>query len=114
MVDRDKSGLHRTQLSIEGRALLDSPSLVLADIRDRPRLFEVFEQHRPEVVFHAAALKHLPLLEFHPVEGWKTNVVGTVHVLEAAEATGVRQLVNVKHRQGSRSQQCSRLFETHL
>jgi FlaA1/EpsC-like NDP-sugar epimerase len=95
MLDRDESGLHATQLSIEGRALLDSPSLVLADIRDRDRLFQVFAAHRPEVVFHAAALKHLPLLEANPAEGWKTNVVGTRNVLEAAEATGVARLVNI-------------------
>ncbi len=69
MLDRDESGLHGTQLELEGRALLDSPSLVLADIRDRERIFQVFQQHRPEVVFHAAALKHLPLLEFNPVRG---------------------------------------------
>ena len=95
MLDRDESGLHATQLELEGRALLDSPSLVLADIRDRDRIFQVFQQHRPEVVFHAAALKHLPLLEFNPSEAWKTNVVGTHNVLEAAEAAGVARLVNV-------------------
>ena len=95
MLDRDESGLHATQLELEGRALLDSPSLVLADIRDRDRMFQVFQQHRPEVVFHAAALKHLPLLEFNPSEAWKTNVVGTHNVLEAAQAAGVGRLVNV-------------------
>ena len=95
MLDRDESGLHGTQLSIEGRALLDSPALVLGDIRDRDRLFGVFAQFRPEVVFHAAALKHLPLLEQNPAEGWKTNVVGTRNVLEAAEAVGVPRFVNV-------------------
>ena len=95
MLDRDESGLHATQLELEGRALLDSPSLVLADIRDRDRIFQVFQQHRPEVVFHTAALKHLPLLEFNPSEAWKTNVVGTHHVLEAAEAAGVSRLVNL-------------------
>ena len=80
---------------MEGRALLDSPNLVLADIRDRDRIFEVFQQQRFEVVFHAAALKHQPLLEFNPSEAWKTNVVGTRNVLEAAEATGVGRLVNI-------------------
>jgi FlaA1/EpsC-like NDP-sugar epimerase len=95
MVDRDESGLHGTQLALEGRALLDSPWLVLADIRDRDRIFQVFQDHRPDVVFHAAALKHLSLLEHHPAEAWKTNVVGTQHVLEAAEAYGVDRFVNV-------------------
>lgn len=95
MLDRDESGLHGVELSIHGRALLDSPHLALADIRDRDRVFQIFEQHRPEVVFHAAALKHQPLLELHPAEAWKTNVVGTHHVLEAAQATGVAQLINI-------------------
>jgi len=95
MLDRDESGLHGTQLTLEGRALLDSPTLALADIRDRDRVFQVFDEHRPEVVFHAAALKHLTLLEHNPVEAWKTNVVGTRNVLEAAEAMGVAQLVNI-------------------
>jgi FlaA1/EpsC-like NDP-sugar epimerase len=95
MLDRDESGLHSTQLSIEGRAMLDNPGLVLADIRDPERMDEIFATHRPEVVFHAAALKHLPLLEMHPSEGWKTNVGGTEIVLEAARRHGVKRLVNI-------------------
>lgn len=95
MLDRDESGLHGTQLSIEGRALLNSPNLVLADIRDEARLQEVFLKHRPHVVFHAAALKHLPLLEGAPDEAWKTNVLGTQHVLAAAQAAGVDHFVNI-------------------
>src|SRR6476469_545391 len=62
MIDRDKSGLHGVQLSLEGRALLDSDALVLADIRVRNRVARLFEEIRPDAVFHAAALKHLPVL----------------------------------------------------
>ena len=94
-LDRDESGLHAVQLSIHGRALLDSDDLLLADIRDRDRMIELFEHHRPDVVFHAAALKHLPLLESNPQEGWKTNVVGTQNVLDAAERVGVTHFVNI-------------------
>ncbi len=94
-LDRDESGLHAVQLSIHGRALLDSDDLLLADIRDRDRLIELFEHHKPDVVFHAAALKHLPLLEANPQEGWKTNVVGTQNVLDAAEQVGVTHFVNI-------------------
>ena len=95
MLDRDESGLHGTQLSIEGRAMLDDDGLILADIRDAGRVDEVFAWARPEVVFHAAALKHLPLLEMHPDEGWKTNVRGTLNVLNAARAHGTARFVNV-------------------
>lgn len=95
MLDRDESGLHSTQLSIEGRALLDVRTLVVCDIRDKPALDAVFAEHRPEVVFHAAALKHLPLLEMWPAEALKTNVYGTRNVLEAAAQVNVGRFVNI-------------------
>lgn len=95
LLDRDESALHATQLSLDGRGLLDSDMLVLADIRDKDRMLQVFGEHRPDVVFHAAALKHLTLLERNPAEAWKTNVMGTLHVLEAALATGVQTVVNI-------------------
>ncbi len=95
LLERDESALHAVMLSIHGRALLDDPNLVLADIRDRDRILDVFVQHRPDVVFHAAALKHLPLLESAPAEGWKTNVLGTKNLLDAANAVGVERFVNV-------------------
>jgi FlaA1/EpsC-like NDP-sugar epimerase len=95
MIDRDESALHGVQLSLEGRALLDSRNLVLLDIRDRAGVARVFLDRRPEVVFHAAALKHLPLLEKHPIEALKTNVWGTLAVLEAAAAAGVPTVVNI-------------------
>ena len=95
MLDRDESGLHSTQLSIYNQGLLDTPNVVLCDIRDADALDAVFAIHRPEVVFHAAALKHLPLLEQSPLEGWKTNTLGTLNVLRAAERHNVERLVNI-------------------
>jgi FlaA1/EpsC-like NDP-sugar epimerase len=95
MLDRDESALHALQLSLEGRALLDENCLVVADIRDRQRMERVFAEHRPEVVFHTAALKHLPLLEMHPDEAVKTNVFGTLNLLAIAAEQGVRRFVNI-------------------
>ena len=95
MLDRDESALHGTQLSVSGQGLLESDDIVLADIRDAARMHEVFEHHRPDVVFHAAALKHLPLLEMYPQEAWQTNVLGTLNVLRAAHAVSVKTFVNV-------------------
>lgn len=95
MLDRDESGLHGTQLSIFNQGLLDTPNMVLCDIRDVEALDKVFEYHRPDVVFHAAALKHLPMLEQYPLEGWKTNTLGTLNVLRVAEKYGVERLVNI-------------------
>lgn len=94
-LDRDESALHATQLSIDGHGLLTDPTLVVADIRDANRLVEVFRQHRPEIVFHAAALKHLSLLEMHPSEAVKTNVDGTLKVIAACADVGVSTFVNV-------------------
>ncbi|MGL5853248.1 MAG: UDP-N-acetylglucosamine 4,6-dehydratase family protein, partial [Phycicoccus sp.] len=95
MLDRDESGLHATQLSVEGQALLDSDDLLLCDIRDVEALRAVFERTRPQVVFHAAALKHLTMLERYPEEAMKTNVVGTLNVLEAARLVDVETFVNI-------------------
>jgi FlaA1/EpsC-like NDP-sugar epimerase len=95
MLDRDESALHAVQLTLHGRALLDSEETALADIRDRHRIREVFERFRPDIVFHAAALKHLPLLECCPAEALKSNVLGTLTVLEAAADYGVRSFVNI-------------------
>jgi FlaA1/EpsC-like NDP-sugar epimerase len=95
MLDRDESALHALQLSIHGAASLDLPEVVLADIRDSETLQRVFSLRRPEVVFHAAALKHVNMLEQYPDEGWKTNVLGTRNVLDAAISTGVSHFINV-------------------
>ena len=95
LLDRDESGLHGTQMSLSGRALLDTDEVVLADIRDAATVQRVIRQLRPELVFHAAALKHLPLLERYPAEAWQTNVVGTLNVLTAAAAAGVGTFVNI-------------------
>ena len=95
LLDRDESALHGVQLSMEGRALLDTDMLVVANIRDRERMFELFERYKPEVVFHTAALKHLTLLENHPEEGMKTNTIGTKNLLDAAAANGVKRFVNI-------------------
>ena len=95
MLDRDESALHEVQLSNYGRALLDTPQTVLADLRDERAINEVFDSRKPQVVFHAAALKHLPLLERYPHEAYQTNVLGTATVLNAAQRTGVEVFVNI-------------------
>ncbi len=95
MLDRDESALHGVELSIQGKALMNSRTLALCDIRDADAVSAVFAEHRPQVVFHAAALKHLPMLEMWPAEGVKTNVRGTGNVLAAAEEFDVRRFVNI-------------------
>jgi FlaA1/EpsC-like NDP-sugar epimerase len=93
MLDHDESNLHGLQLEISGEALLDSDELLVADIRDRARVRQLFAALRPQVVFHAAAHKHLPLLERHPCEGVKSNVLGTQHLIDAAVEYGAERFV---------------------
>ncbi|MGM0830647.1 MAG: polysaccharide biosynthesis protein [Bacillota bacterium] len=68
---------------------------IIADIQDRSRIFEVIESHSPDVVYHAAAHKHVPLMEYNPKEAVKNNVIGTKNVAEAADTFGVKTFVLV-------------------
>ena len=95
VLDRDESAIQAVQMSIKGHGLLGDEDLILADIRDADRLSEVFAAVRPDIVFHAAALKHLSLLESFPEEAFKTNVLGTQNVLDAAVASGTTTFVNI-------------------
>ncbi|MEA3073140.1 MAG: hypothetical protein QOD29_4586, partial [Alphaproteobacteria bacterium] len=74
----------QTQAQIEGR---------LADVRDRERIFRLMADFQPDIVFHAAALKHVPLLERDWGEAVKTNVFGSVNVADAAVAAGAKAMV---------------------
>ena len=95
LLDRDESALHAVQLTLDGTGTLTSDALVLADIRDAEKIRAVIQQERPHIIFHAAALKHLPLLEVFPDEALKTNVMGTANVLNAAREAGVEVFVNI-------------------
>ena len=68
---------------------------LIGDVRDRSRVEEVLREHRPAVIYHAAAYKHVPMMEMHPVEAVKTNVLGTRIVAEAAARHGVERFVLV-------------------
>lgn len=93
MLDRDESGLHAVQFSLHGRALLESAELILADLRDADEIHRIVRRRRPDVIFHAAALKHLTLLERYPGEALKTNIWGTQAILDAAR--DVERFVNL-------------------
>lgn len=68
---------------------------ILCNVRDRDRIRQWFEADAPDVVFHAAALKHVPMVETHPDQGFLTNVVGTQNVTDAAASCGVADLVMI-------------------
>ena len=83
-----------TGAEIEGR---------IADVRDRERIFGLLAEFKPDIVFHAAALKHVPLLEHDWGEGVKTNVFGSVNVADAAVAAGADRDGDDLDRQGDRA-----------
>ncbi|MBT4589472.1 MAG: polysaccharide biosynthesis protein, partial [Rhodospirillaceae bacterium] len=68
---------------------------LIGDIRDRPRIDHIFAETKPELVFHAAALKHVPMVEANILEGLTTNVLGTMNVADAARAAGVTTFVQI-------------------
>lgn len=90
VLDRDETHLFDALAAIRDRG-----KAVLLDVRDRHRVLRLFEHERPEIVFHAAANKHVPLLEEHPAEAAATNVLGTNNIVAAARQTGVQHLVFV-------------------
>ena len=77
---------HATSAAIEGR---------IADIRDRERILRLMAEFKPDIVFHAAALKHVPILERDWSEGVKTNIFGSVNVADAALAAGAKAMVMI-------------------
>jgi FlaA1/EpsC-like NDP-sugar epimerase len=88
LLDHDETHLHDVNGQLDPPAELD-----LTDIRDGERIAALMRRLRPDVVFHAAAHKHVPLLEAQPVEGVRTNVLGTYNVVAAAADVGVDRLV---------------------
>jgi len=94
-VDRDEYALYRLELGMTGHAMLTDDSVILADVASLPQMEAVFAEHRPRLVFHAAACKHLPLLERAPAQAIITNVHGTMTVAALAARYQAGQFVNV-------------------
>jgi FlaA1/EpsC-like NDP-sugar epimerase len=108
LLDHDETHLHDAVMSLDelraSQRAAEGPDpeleatrveTVLADIRDRDRVFGVLMRYRPAIVFHAAAHKHVPVLEVHPEEALATNVIGTANLADAAVATGVANFVMI-------------------
>ncbi|WP_105123116.1 polysaccharide biosynthesis protein [Streptococcus suis] len=85
--------IHREMVSLYGEEIELIP--VIADIQDRDLMFSVMKEFHPHVVYHAAAHKHVPLMEFNPHEAVKNNIFGTKNVAEAAKEAGVDKFVMV-------------------
>lgn len=95
MVDRDETGLLDCSLEVERTNSNVRLEKYLVDIRDTDAVQALFAEKKPQVVFHAAALKHVSMLEDFPAEAWKTNVQGSLNLLEAAKQNEVSTFVNI-------------------
>jgi FlaA1/EpsC-like NDP-sugar epimerase len=92
LLDDNESGLFDINEELLVDAKVDLRT-ALVSIVERESLLGVFADERPEIVFHTAAYKHVPLLESHPIQAFNTNVLGTQNVIRCAEASGVKNLI---------------------
>src|SRR6201999_448029 len=95
VVEHSEVALHTVLETLRAKGTAAEIDGRIADVRDRERIMRVFADFKPEIVFHAAALKHVPLLERDWGEGIKTNVFGSVNVVDAAVAAGAGALVMI-------------------
>jgi FlaA1/EpsC-like NDP-sugar epimerase len=95
LADHGEYNLYRIDQELAERQPGVARLALLLDIRERDKVMRLFARHRPELVFHAAALKHVPLVEANPAAGVATNVLGTMNLADAARAHGVQAMVQV-------------------
>ena len=93
LFDHEENNLYETSLSLRASHPSLAFQLFVGDIRDRPRVRAVLQTYRPEVLYHAAAYKHVPLMELNLLEAIKTNILGTAVLVEEAVRSGARRFV---------------------
>ncbi len=93
MVDNNESGLHDLHVDLQNEHPDQDIVAVLADITNRAKVEAIFARYQPQLVYHAAAYKHVPLLETFPDEAIRVNVGGTLNVAEIAQAQGVERFI---------------------
>ncbi len=94
-VDNSEYALYALEMSLTSRPLLTEPEYVLADVSNRMQMHKIISEIRPDIVFHAAAYKQLPLLERSPENAIRTNVLGTEVIAESCALNDVACLVNI-------------------
>ena len=95
IIENSEPALHAVLETLATKRMQPAISGRIADVRDRARLYRLMAEFKPDIVFHAAALKHVPLLEANWEEGVKTNVFGSVNVADAAAASGAAAMVMI-------------------
>ncbi|MGE0231029.1 MAG: polysaccharide biosynthesis protein, partial [Flavobacteriaceae bacterium] len=95
LLENSEFALYRIDMEMRGAATDSVIEPVLCDIREAEAIKRIVDQYKPDVVFHAAALKHVPLVETNPIEGIRTNVFGTLNLARASVEAGVRAFVQI-------------------
>ncbi len=93
LLDNNESGLHDLQMELQAKHPTLTIVPILADITHKAALRAVFSSYRPQVIFHAAAYKHVPMLQYHPLEAIRVNLIGTLNVAELAKRFDVERFV---------------------
>lgn len=95
LFDQAESPLYDIQLELSEKFRFNDFSIEIGDVRDYKRMEGVFLKYKPDIVYHAAAYKHVPMMEMHPIEGVKTNIMGTKNVADLAVKYGCDRFVMV-------------------
>ena len=93
MLDIYENSLYDIELELKAKYPDSDIQAIIANIRDKERMFEIFEEFSPEIVFHAAAHKHVPLMENNPTEAIKNNVFGTYNLVNACDKYGTKRFI---------------------
>lgn len=93
--DQVESPLYDIELELKEQFHISNYKIEIGDIQDKERLEQIFFRYRPDIIYHAAAYKHVPMVEMHPIEGVKTNIFGTKNVADAAVKYGAEKFVMI-------------------
>ena len=93
MLDIYENSLYNIEIELKKKYPNNDIQAIIANIRDKDRIFELFEEYKPDIVFHAAAHKHVPLMENNPTEAIKNNVFGTYNLVEACDKYKTKRFI---------------------
>ncbi len=93
ILDKDETLLYEVEMDFRHKYHFSDFELIIADIQQRERLFDVLQSVRPDIVIHAAAYKHVPLMEKFPQQAFANNVIGSTNLLDASQAAGVKRFI---------------------
>ena len=96
LLGHGESSIYNIDMELRQKVSTDTEIIpIIADVQDRMRIFDIVNEYKPDVIYHAAAHKHVPLMEANPMEAVKNNIFGTKNVAEAADTFGVPYFVMV-------------------